>query len=908
MRSAIIAAGFCLSMIGSCFAQTSTAAMTRVETHIPPQALESALKQVAKLDHIRVLYLDAAVDNVRTPGASGYLTVDDTLRHLLSGTDLQYRYVNTNAVSIFANPAAQSSKRSATATNDTRDPPHAPKVNIVAQPATSTDPATEVDPPKRKAVTRPPSPLHEVVVTGTLIPGVKNLASPLTVFTGADIRDSGVSSIQEFMQAQSFDFGGGASQETIGSINGGASANNNTNGSGFNLRGVGNNATLVLLDGVRIAPGNTIANFVDTSLIPLNSIARIEVEPAGASATYGADAVGGVVNLITIRNFQGLETHARYGFAADSGNKEVQFGQLGGKSWESGSAVFAYEFDDFTPLLAQDRSYLYPPGTGPTQYDLMDEQVRQSAFLSIQQTVTDAISVYATGIYSHRESDEFDEYGTRAVPAFDEIVGPVHTSLAEAIVGTDITVTPQDVINVTAAYSGTRSNVDVSYNGSTSFLTLGAPSTVWSDTYSILSLTGKLTGLLLDLPSGPLHFAIGGEARREAYAFESLNAAEFEPTRTIQSGFLELNIPILRGNSGPLLSADLAARVDRYSDFGTTTNPNVGIVWRPVEVLKLRTTFGTSYVAPDLADLNSIPQETFTLAEPNPATGGLSNVLGTFGGNPRLKPETADAFTVGADFGRDSTKGFSGGVTYYHIKFQHEISNIGQLGFGVGKALEDESELGPSVVESDPPLSELTYLTSQPTYFSLVPGGAPLNSIVAIVNDTYLNLSRLTTDGIDLHASYTRGLSYGILAAGVDGTYILNYESQITAELPLLSLLNTPYNPIDLKARAKVSFTHDAWFLAGFLNYVNSYEDNRVPPTAPVSSWTTLDLNLRYKIPDGVEFLKGASLSLSVLNATNRHPPYVAAPPGDDVPAADFDGANANVLGRVISFDIKLRY
>ncbi len=872
--------------------------------HIQAQTLQSALVEFGIQAHLQVsVPVDSAMRRLQTAEITGNYTGREALSKLLSGTGLRF-VAHKQIIEILPRNLPDPTSGAPNAT--TRD-------EKGVQADKGTDPASTVTQPRTRTRSQGPqlSPLQEVVVTGTLIPGVKNLASPLTVFTQDDISDSGASTLQDFMQAQSFDFGGGASVNTIGSINGGASADNASAGTGFNLRGLGNDATLVLLDGHRIAAGNVDANFVDTSLIPLNAIDRIEVEPAGASATYGADAVGGVVNLITKRYFSGLETQVRYGDVAQSGSRELQIGQIGGQSWSSGSAVLAYEFYDFTPLNAQDRGYLYPDDMGPTQFTLMNEQVRQSAFASIQQSAGDDINIYATGLYAHRETDAFEVYGTQQAPLFANIIGPDHTSLAQGILGSDITLTPNDAIDLSVAYSDSRTQYDASFGLSPSFMNL-SPSAAYNASYSILSLDGTLTGSLLELPNGPLRFAIGGEDRREAYDLTALSAPEFQPSRNILSAFAEFNIPLLDGpsasRSGALLSADMAVRIDRYSEFGTTTNPNVGITWRPLSLLKLRTTFGTSYVAPDLAELNSIPEVTWTQQAADPVTGGLSNILVSEGGNPNLKPETADVVTLGADFGEDSREGFRGSVTYYHIDFQRLITTISDAGFDVGNALELESELGPSIVQRNPALAEVAYLTNQPTYEDLVPGGATLSSIAAIVNDNYLNLSRFQTDGLDLHTIYTHGLRYGALAVGVDGTYILNFQRQVTAETPVLALLDTPYNPVDFKARAKVAFTNDEWLLAAFLNYVNSYQDNRVPPTVPVASWTTVDLNLRYSIPDAAEFFKGTSISLSVINAANRRPPYVAAPAGDGVPEADFDGANANVLGRVISLEVNLRY
>src|SRR5204863_1092463 len=87
----------------------------------------------------------------------------------------------------------------------------------------------------------------------------------------------------------------------------GAAVNNGNPGSSFaDLRGLGSNRNIVLLDGVRIAPSSTVGR-VDLNNIPVALIDRVDVLTGGATTTYGADAVTGVVNFITKKNFAGVD-------------------------------------------------------------------------------------------------------------------------------------------------------------------------------------------------------------------------------------------------------------------------------------------------------------------------------------------------------------------------------------------------------------------------------------------------------------------------------------------------------------------------------------------------------------------------------------------------------------------------
>ena len=90
--------------------------------------------------------------------------------------------------------------------------------------------------------------------------------------------------------------------------------------------------------------------------------------------------------------------------------------------------------------------------------------------------------------------------------------------------------------------------------------------------------------------------------------------------------------------------------MEHYSDFGFTNNPQVGLIWRPFPDLKARATYGTSFRAPLLNDLNPVPFEVVPLPEPDPTTGRRDEYPGVFGGNPDLKPEKARIWTAGLDF------------------------------------------------------------------------------------------------------------------------------------------------------------------------------------------------------------------------------------------------------------------
>ncbi|RYD63897.1 MAG: TonB-dependent receptor, partial [Sphingomonadales bacterium] len=125
-----------------------------------------------------------------------------------------------------------------------------------------------------------------------------------------------------------------------------------TYGNSVNLRGIGPYATLVLVNGHRVV-GNTRS--VDPSIIPTLGLERVEVVADGASAIYGSDAVAGVVNLIPRRSLNGVEAIARMGVADNF--HESLLGIAGGKTWDTGQVMLAYEHVYRSNLSGADRDY-----------------------------------------------------------------------------------------------------------------------------------------------------------------------------------------------------------------------------------------------------------------------------------------------------------------------------------------------------------------------------------------------------------------------------------------------------------------------------------------------------------------------------------------------------------------------
>jgi outer membrane receptor protein involved in Fe transport len=130
---------------------------------------------------------------------------------------------------------------------------------------------------------------------------------------------------------------------------------NITGGASINLRGLGSESTLVLLDGRRMGKSGVFGGVTDVSGIPLRAVERVEIMLDGASAIYGSDAVGGVVNIILKKDFEGTEATYEYGAPQQGGFDEHIATVSGGFSWGNGRMRATVEHFQRTNLDGDDR-------------------------------------------------------------------------------------------------------------------------------------------------------------------------------------------------------------------------------------------------------------------------------------------------------------------------------------------------------------------------------------------------------------------------------------------------------------------------------------------------------------------------------------------------------------------------
>jgi iron complex outermembrane receptor protein len=174
-------------------------------------------------------------------------------------------------------------------------------------------------------------PLQRVEITGSSIKRIaKEGALPIQVITFDQIEKQGITSAEQLLRMISAS-GTGADNMTSGNNVFGADADRVSGGASYaSLRGLGPSSTLVLLNGRRIATHGASGKAVDLNAIPLAAIARVEILKDGASAIYGTDAIGGVINFILRTDYQGVEASLGRNFTEQGGGATRRFSLVGG--------------------------------------------------------------------------------------------------------------------------------------------------------------------------------------------------------------------------------------------------------------------------------------------------------------------------------------------------------------------------------------------------------------------------------------------------------------------------------------------------------------------------------------------------------------------------------------------------
>jgi iron complex outermembrane receptor protein len=439
--------------------------------------------------------------------------------------------------------------------------------------------------------------------------------------------------------------------------------------------------------------------------------------------------------------------------------------------------------------------------------------------------------------------------------------------------------------------------------------------------HTLKEATLKADGPLFRMAGGQVRAAVGIGTRREEMA--GLTSAgpvggEFTSapysshgTRDDHSVFGELFFPLVGAANAMTgvkkLDLSLAARWDKYSDVGSTTNPKIGANWQVADGAKLRMSVGRSFHAPSLADAPTAIDTRAIHADCTPGVHlGCANAqpadyaVWLAGGN-NLKPEKANTYNVGIDLGPEILGGFKLGLTYFRIDYKDVITfpTFGPLSNPIS-AYEPYRILRPAGATDAQWRSTVEGLLQGMRHDGLIyPDiGLPL----AIYDLRRQNFADENIRGIDYHLDYRLKSSVGQWNFGVSGTHMLRFDQQVPGVAETIELLDTNYS-VRNKVRLSAGLNSGSFSANVFANHVGTFRNTGVTPVQRVASFNTVDTNFAWNFNDD-GLLGNTTLALTVSNLFDRNPPVLYT--GGTI--LGFDGKTSNPLGRVISASLNKRW
>lgn len=862
-----------LASVASVAVATSDAAWAQTRAFdVPAQPAASGVAAFARQADVQILVSAADAAGRRTNAVRGTFTTPQALNLLLATTGLVAQPTGAQTYTVMRGPPAEPG---------------------LAVPVAST--------------------LDEVVVTGSHIRGVTDLPTPTFTLDADDIRRAGFSTLEGMLEQLPQNFAevtpeGRFANEGGSRIRG----QNNTQVTAIDLRGLGPQSTLTLVNGARPA-GSIGGRVVDVSAIPLSVIDRVEIVTGGRSAVYGADAVAGVVNLITRREFEGFETQVYYGWG-EKGGERAQASQTFGARFDRGGFVVAYDVSRDWRLNLADRGLLTlqnNPVIDVTVRSLnaQADAWRQSVYAAGRYELNDRVELYADGLFTFKKSKD------STVRYF---LGAVDDSFGASTV-------PTEHYNLTAGLRtdlGRGWRLNLSGTGSRSDETLKShdfvdafglftilASSIRRDRSDMNTASAVMDGPLPTVMGVAPRLAAGLEVREEGFKASRDGASTTDADRTVRSAFAELLLPLAVDRPGlRRLEVSFAGRLDDYSDFGSTFNPQAGLVWSPAAGLTLRGAYSEAFRAPALIELTSDTAAFLELAD-NPSGGAPVPVLfvqGTTAG--LLKPEEAKTWSIGFDYQPPFARWSKLSVSYFDIKYdgrieQPTINNDRQL-------ILQRADRFPGLITRQPTAAQAdAFLAVNMANTVSNDTGRPWNpatqSILSVFPDLVLfdnrtvNIAVEKVRGVDVQWTADFATAMGDVNLGVNATYTIDHDRSLTDTSPGFSLLNEVGKPVDFRARASAGWTRGPYQLAVYVNHVDGYRNPFSSPPSKMSSWTTVDLSAGV---DTSRFASGSPvgdlrIQVNVTNLFDEAPPVFP----NSLLGLRYDSANANPIGRYMS-------
>ena len=808
--------------------------------------------------------------------------------------------------------------------------------------------------------------LEQFTVTGSRIKRIDTeTPAPVIRLSTADFESTGFSTLGDAVRAMPIMNG-----TSLTSVDAGTSFTPGV--SSFNLRGLGNNNTLVLINGRRAAPYgsagfNGFQTVFDLNSIPVAAIDSLEVLKDGASAIYGSDAVAGVVNINLKNDFEGLTTEISIGNTLDTDSFEKGAFMIFGTSNEKSSIITTLDYKERNSIYARDLDYvafsdgspyggfnqgssrtpianvrgltdrvMFPAGRAtfpsPTSNPTLADATPNVPIYNFQEEAGFFPDTRTVGFYTratYELSDTITAFAEASYRGSETIIDAAATPFASGSengdgpggnvqfpatnpynpFGQDIQDIRWRMIEV-----GNRSQ---NVNADTSRLLLGLegtiPSSDWTweaatlytknevadiglnyvqdqlvqdafngviidgellyanpfgpndpriidymrvdnpnyDSYEIRSTDFSVGGNLFELPAGHAGVAFGGEYRTEELInrVNGLNETDqlggggsgtgTTGDRSVAAAFAELSLPV-----HDMLEVQLAARFEEYSDFGTTVKPKIAAVFRPMDELLIRGSFGQSFLAPNLPYLYTSRSVSFsanTIADPLRPNDPRDQIRQFGGGNPDLQPEESD-------------------ITYIGVVAQPFVSQrdslFRELSFGVDYIHYDQTDLLGRLSATD-------ILSDLDSYSDLVLRNTPApGETIGTINGvltTWQNLNEATYSAYDFNVRWVLPEnSLGQFRFEASWTYLADYDFN---GLDQDGTYNLPLN----RGNFTMAWKKGDWSTAIYVNHIGAYEDNFA--IQDVGEQVLINPQIAYS---GYEDTK---ITFGVRNALDRAPP-----------------------------------
>ncbi|HEV7289833.1 TonB-dependent receptor plug domain-containing protein [Sphingomonas sp.] len=410
-------------------------------------------------------------------------------------------------------------------------------------------------------------------------------------------------------------------------------------------------------------------------------------------------------------------------------------------------------------------------------------------------------------------------------------------------------------------------------------------------------INAQMDGSLFAIPGGNVRIAMGAEHRVE-YTYTSLLTGQAatqvrtasDGSRNVDAVFAELFVPIVGAdNAAPgleRLNLSLALRHENYSDFGSTTNPKIGVTYSPWTGLVLKGTYGTSFRAPTFSEVSTIGGGAGLYFDTLPGPSGNQIGIGIAGGNPGLKPEQATTWSFGVDVAPPSIPGFTASVNYFRIDYTDQIQAL----------------RGTPGLLTNPIYSQFVQFNPTPAQVAaLVNSGLPINaainqSLVTFIADgRRQNLGTSLFRGLDFTAAYRWNWGGVDLDAGFQGTYVLDYLFEAVPGAGLVDVLDTIGFTQQFRTQADIGAKVGGFKSRLTWNHLNGYTNTTSTVFREVSNYDTFDLLVGYDFTDRI------NLSLDVRNLFDEDPPFVDTTNG-------FDPQASNPIPRMFAITANVKF